>query len=97
MNTIRIVLGHAGRERQDQIALEVPAGTTLQQGLALHATQIAVWLGAERAVATGVWGSVRPPDYVLRDGDRIEIYRPLKADPKQARRARAADRKGKRG
>jgi hypothetical protein len=30
------------------------------------------------------------PDSVLRDGDRVEILRPLIADPKQARRARAA-------
>ena len=60
----------------------------LLQALVLRATEIATTLQTDHAVATGVWGKVRPPHYVLRDGDRIEIYRALKADPKQARRAR---------
>jgi uncharacterized protein len=38
--------------------------------------------------AVGVWGRVKPSDYVLRADDRVEIYRPLKADPKDARRAK---------
>jgi putative ubiquitin-RnfH superfamily antitoxin RatB of RatAB toxin-antitoxin module len=36
-----------------------------------------------------VFGKRRPADTVVADGDRIEIYRPLSADPKEARRARA--------
>jgi uncharacterized protein len=38
--------------------------------------------------AVGVWGRVKLSDYVLRADDRVEIYRPLKADPKDARRAK---------
>ena len=38
----------------------------------------------------GVFGKVIPADYRLSDGDRIEIYRPLIADPKEIRRQRAA-------
>ena len=38
----------------------------------------------------GVFGKVVPEDYELQDGDRIEIYRPLIADPKEVRRQRAA-------
>jgi putative ubiquitin-RnfH superfamily antitoxin RatB of RatAB toxin-antitoxin module len=38
--------------------------------------------------AVGVWGRVKSNDYVLRADDRVEIYRPLKADPKDARRAK---------
>jgi putative ubiquitin-RnfH superfamily antitoxin RatB of RatAB toxin-antitoxin module len=41
------------------------------------------------AVAFGVWGRVRETTQVLREGDRVEIYRPLQADPKEARRKRA--------
>jgi putative ubiquitin-RnfH superfamily antitoxin RatB of RatAB toxin-antitoxin module len=41
----------------------------------------------------GVWGKARSPDYLLREGDRVEIYRILKADPKDARRSRASARK----
>jgi putative ubiquitin-RnfH superfamily antitoxin RatB of RatAB toxin-antitoxin module len=39
--------------------------------------------------AHGIFGKVVHPDQTLKDGDRIEIYRPLLADPKVARRARA--------
>ncbi|MCZ6525637.1 MAG: RnfH family protein [Gammaproteobacteria bacterium] len=41
----------------------------------------------------GVFSKLRDLDSVVRDGDRIEIYRPLIADPKDARRARAARQK----
>ena len=40
------------------------------------------------ACACGVWGRVQPLDHVLRDGDRVELYRPLTVDPKEARRLR---------
>jgi putative ubiquitin-RnfH superfamily antitoxin RatB of RatAB toxin-antitoxin module len=40
------------------------------------------------ALQTGVWGRKAAPDDVLRDGDRVELYRELKVDPKVARRAR---------
>ncbi len=38
----------------------------------------------------GIFGKVVKPDHVLENGDRIEIYRPLIADPKQVRKQRAA-------
>ena len=88
MSNIGLLIAYATPDAQQEIAVVVPAGTTLQQALALLATEIATMLHADEAVATGVWGKVRPPHYVLRDGDRIEIYRALRADPKQARRAR---------
>lgn len=40
----------------------------------------------------GVWGRLRPLDTPLRDRDRIEVYRPLTVDPKEARRQRYRDR-----
>lgn len=39
----------------------------------------------------GIFGKLVKPDTVLRDRDRIEIYRPLIADPKEVRRRRAAE------
>ena len=92
MNNIRLLIAYAMPDQQHEVAVEVPTGTTLQQGLALHAKQIGAWLNGQQAVATGVWGKVRAPHYVLREGDRIEIYRSLKADPKQARRTRVQQR-----
>jgi putative ubiquitin-RnfH superfamily antitoxin RatB of RatAB toxin-antitoxin module len=46
--------------------------------------------------ATGVWGRPCPPETPLRPGDRVELYRPLAMDPKEARRLRAS-RPPKRG
>ena len=40
------------------------------------------------ATTVGVWGRKAGPDDTLRDGDRIEVYRPLRVDPKIARRER---------
>lgn len=39
----------------------------------------------------GIYGRPVPPGELLRDGDRVEIYRPLRADPREARRRRAAE------
>ena len=41
----------------------------------------------------GIFGRVVAPDALLKDGDRVEIYRPLLADPKDARRTRARHRR----
>ena len=41
----------------------------------------------------GIFGQLAHPDTHLRDGDRVEIYRPLRVDPKEARRRRAASAK----
>ena len=42
----------------------------------------------------GIFGKKKAPDTVLRDGDRVEIYRPLVADPKDARRRRVVRKNG---
>jgi putative ubiquitin-RnfH superfamily antitoxin RatB of RatAB toxin-antitoxin module len=49
--------------------------------VARHALDVA-------ALRLGVWGKPRTADSVLRDRDRVEIYRPLTVDPKEARRQR---------
>lgn len=41
-------------------------------------------------VALGIYGRVVAPEQPLTDGDRVEVYRPLIADPKEARRRRAS-------
>ena len=45
---------------------------------------------AGAAPSIGVWGRVTSADAALADGDRVELYRPLAADPQEARRRRAA-------
>jgi len=48
------------------------------------------WPGlASGEPSVGIWGRAASPDAGLRDGDRVELYRPLAADPQEARRLRA--------
>ncbi|ANB18556.1 RnfH family protein [Dokdonella koreensis] len=90
--SIRVEIAYADAAHQFLAEHRFAAGTTLAQ--ALEASEVdricrITW----RTLAVGVWSRQAAPDTVLADGDRIEIYRPLKADPKDARRRRAA--KGK--
>ena len=45
------------------------------------------------SMPVGIYGRVVPADTVLHEGDRMEIYRPLQADPREARRRRSAKRR----
>ena len=56
------------------------------QGIALASYNGAA---TDAADVYGIWGKVRPLTFSLREGDRIECYRALQADPKAARRARS--------
>jgi uncharacterized protein len=76
-----------GPGRCDIESLELPAGATV--GDAIRAAGVLdrhrLTLAALRA---GVWGRVLEMTAPLRDRDRVEVYRPLQVDPKQARRER---------
>lgn len=70
--------------------LDLPEGCTLELGLracAAFADQLEPPTGLAE-LAVGVWGRAQPLKHVLRDQDRIEVYRPLTVDPKEARRQR---------
>lgn len=69
---------------------QVEQGTTAAQWLAQ--TDLGVWLAQRQIepVAYGVYGQkIALADYVLCDGDRVEVYRALTRDPKDVRRRRA--------
>lgn len=66
--------------------MRLPSGATVADALA------ALDLHPPEGMALGVWGRPVEKTEVLRDGDRIEFYRPLRCDPKAARRARVARR-----
>ena len=70
------------------IQLSLPAGATLRDALRASGFKV----DAEKQ-ACGVFGKRAALDRVLSDGDRVEIYRPLAMDPKEARRRRAARKK----
>lgn len=88
---IVVVVAYAPAPRQvHELALKVAAGTTLAQ--ALQASGLAA-LYPELDLAhapVGVWGRRAARELVLRDQDRVEVYRPLRVDPKVARRERFA-------
>jgi uncharacterized protein len=71
----------------DLVSLSLPAGSTAEQALAVSGLRERHGLPAE-GLKLGVWAKVKPFDTVLVDRDRVEIYRPLKVDPKEARRQR---------
>lgn len=69
--------------------LNVQQGTTIEQALAQSGILSDI-PGIDLALQpVGLYGKKRPLDTLLREHDRIEIYRPLVADPKQSRRRRA--------
>jgi uncharacterized protein len=71
----------------DSVALSVPPGTTV--AAALHASGLLQRHAlVPEGLRVGVWGKLREPDSALRERDRVEIYRTLIVDPKEARRQR---------
>ncbi len=46
-------------------------------------------------LSVGVWGKLKDLSHLLRDRDRVEVYRPLKVDPKEARRQRYSSHRAK--
>lgn len=86
--TVEVV--HAAVDRQLMVAVDVPVGATVQQALVISG------LGKEfpeldlAHCPVGIFGKAVSRERVLKQGDRIEVYRPLLADPKEVRRLRAA-------
>ena len=76
-------------------SLRVPAGTTIGQAVALSGL-LQEMPGIDLAVnMVGIYGKKKPLDTVLHEHDRVEVYRPLQADPKEARRRRASGKPAK--
>ncbi|WP_440221612.1 RnfH family protein [Dokdonella sp. MW10] len=91
--TIRVEVAYAEPQRQFLRALEVPAGTTLEQAIGASGLADAFGIDVDTLEA-GIWSKRRDRGTVLGDGDRVELYRPLVVDPKEARRRRAVKRTG---
>lgn len=66
--------------------VSLPEGACVRD--ALSATGWAEASNLEADAAVGVWGRRRSPGEAVREGDRVELYRPLQCDPKEARRLR---------
>ena len=71
----------------DQVRLQLPVPSTVAD--ALRESGVLARHGLEAAaVKVGVWCKARPLEHPLREHDRVEVYRPLLVDPKEARRQR---------
>lgn len=80
---VQVVL--AWPQRCESAWVELPAGATVAAAVAAAALP-----GSGEAVAQAVFGVLVTPERTLEEGDRVELLRPLRVDPKEARRRRAA-------
>lgn len=84
---------YAKPERQELVHLKLAPGSTLKQAVeASGLLQRYPELDPEK-LKLGVYSKLSKPDAPLRDRDRVEIYRPLIADPKEVRKKRAEEGK----
>lgn len=86
--TLTVTVAWATGETQELVSLTLPRGTTIAEAVAGSGLVAAYALDLPR-LAAGVFGRRRHFDAVVEDGDRIELYRPLTAEPAEARRRRA--------
>jgi len=90
---IEVEVAFASIERQQIIAVRLPAGSTVQDAImrsGILSEFPEIQLNVSRV---GILGTLATLDQPLRHRDRVEIYRPLIADPKEVRRRRAAHAK----
>jgi len=86
------VIYSPGPRRVEVVPLALPEGSTLAQALAASGLLERHGLSGASAPDCGIWGRRQPPETVLRDRDRVELYRALRCDPKEARRQRYRQR-----
>jgi putative ubiquitin-RnfH superfamily antitoxin RatB of RatAB toxin-antitoxin module len=93
---IAVVVAYSPAPREvDHVTLSLPEGATLldalrESGLIERHPEI-----DPAQARLGIWGKLKEPADLLREGDRVEVYRPLRVDPKEARRQRYRSHKEK--
>ena len=85
---MKVTVAWATAALQDVVALDVEPGTTAADAVARSGLPAAYGFDATRT-ALAIFGRRVAPSAKLADGDRVEVTRPLVADPKEARRRRA--------
>src|SRR5438105_8062499 len=88
MSTVRITVAWVSPPTEELVPLILPVGATIADAIA--ASKLSSSYGIDLATArVGINGRLARLDTKVADGNRIEIYRPLIVDPKEARRTRA--------
>jgi putative ubiquitin-RnfH superfamily antitoxin RatB of RatAB toxin-antitoxin module len=90
---VRVAVAYCAPGCEDVTELVLPHGSTVgdaveRAGVLARHPELQL-----RPLDVGIWGHSAPTGQVLAEGDRVEIYRPLLIDPKEARRVRAAVRR----
>ncbi len=91
-----VEVAYALPDKQSLVSLEVEEGTTIKEAIEASGvldTHDQIDLTRDKV---GIFSKFATLDTVLREKDRVEIYRPLIADPKKVRKERAAKGKGMR-
>jgi putative ubiquitin-RnfH superfamily antitoxin RatB of RatAB toxin-antitoxin module len=89
---LRVSVAIALPDRQEVVDLEIEAGALVRDAIAASGLAERFPEAGIAAMRTGIWSRACAPDTPLRDGDRVELYRPLQVDAKAMRRARARAR-----
>ncbi len=87
---IKVEVAYAHAQEAEIISLDVNIGTTVMEAIELSGIK-SKYPSIDFSVhKIGIFGRQCPGDTMVNEGDRVEIYRPLLADPKKARRRRAS-------
>ena len=90
---IAVEIVYALPDRQVLRRILLPDGSTVED--AIRVSGLRAVFPEMDTTRVGIHGEPVPLTTVLRDRDRVEIYRPLRADPKEVRRTRAAKKRAK--
>jgi putative ubiquitin-RnfH superfamily antitoxin RatB of RatAB toxin-antitoxin module len=93
-DTITVEVAYGLPSRQVLLTVEIPPGATVRDAIAASGIENELPDLEVDADRVGVFGQKVALDHTLESGDRVEIYRPLLIDPKEARRARADAARG---
>ena len=88
-NRIRVEIAYATPDRQEIISLEVPPDSTIAQAIEYSGIQERFPEIDLTKQSVGIFSRKCKLTDTVQEGDRVEIYRPLTIDPKDARRAKA--------
>ena len=91
--TIRVEVAFATPERQEVVSLEVNRGSTIADVIAASGIGDLFPTFDITDLPRGIWGQKQSDHTIVKEGDRVEIYRPLNKEPMEARRERAAKKK----
>ena len=85
-DVIEVELVFASATRQRLLSIQADEGATVAEVISRSGIDQDFPDEKIDDLAVGIWGKLVDRDYIVRDGDRIELYRPLQIDPREARR-----------